>query len=304
MPPYWGSYDEAITGVISERPPRRLLKGVPGIPQGSRLFYETFSSQLLLMGFSPSKADCCLFIKPGKEFTAVVVWVDDFVFVHEKEATWQDFIGQLRQRFTVPAAGPLTSFLGMEIEYDPKAHFMYLSQANTIEVLLERARMADCNPVPVPCSSGAVFSKKDCPTPPSPRATDYASLVALANFLACWTRPDIVFIVNKLCKFMSNPGDVHWQMLKFLLRYLKGSKQKGLLYKFDVASSPKGVHGYAALHMPTAWTLAAARLPMCFIMMVRSCPVQQIAFLCYHLHHPLRIRCPVRRCSVAGVFIL
>ena len=199
------------------------------------------------MGFQPSKADCCLFLKPGNEFTAVVVWVDDFVFVHEKEATWQDFIGQLRQRFTVPTAGPLTSFLGMEIAYDPKLRTMFISQASTIEVLLERARMTDCNPVPVPCSSGAVFSKKDCPSPPSARATEYASLVALVNFLACWTRPDVVFIVNKLCKFMSNPGDVHWQMLKFLLRYLKGSKQKGLLYKFDGADSavPNGVHGYS-----------------------------------------------------------
>ena len=208
MPPYWGSDAEPLTGVIAERPPRRLLKGVPGIPQGSRLFFETFSAQLLQMGFQPSKADCCLFLKPGNEFTAVVVWVDDFVFVHEKEATWQDFIGQLRQRFTVPTAGPLTSFLGMEIAYDPKLRTMFISQASTIEVLLERARMTDCNPVPVPCSSGAVFSKKDCPSPPSARATEYASLVALVNFLACWTRPDVVFIVNKLCKFMSNPGDV------------------------------------------------------------------------------------------------
>ena len=96
MPPYWGKDAEPITGVLSERPPRRLLKGVPGIPQGSRLFFETFSAELLLMGFKASVADCCLFLKPGKEFTAVVVWVDDFVFVHEKEATWDDsmFISQ------------------------------------------------------------------------------------------------------------------------------------------------------------------------------------------------------------------
>ena len=40
MPPYWGKGDSAITGVSSELPPRRLLKGVPGIPQGSRLFFR------------------------------------------------------------------------------------------------------------------------------------------------------------------------------------------------------------------------------------------------------------------------
>ena len=75
-------------------------------------------------------------------------------------------------------------------------------------------------------------------------AAEYASLIALANYLACWTRPDIAFIVNKLCKFMSNPGDVHWQLLKHLLRYLKGTKHKGLLFDFAYPSSVTGLHGY------------------------------------------------------------
>ena len=124
---------------------------------------------------------------------------------------------------------------------------MFICQANTVAILLERAKMSDCNPVPVPCQSGAVFSKRDCPVPPSSKSNEYSSLVALANFLACWTRPDIAFVVNKLCKFMANPGDAHWQMLKFLLRYLKGSKDKGLHFKFGSAApgTVGGLHGYA-----------------------------------------------------------
>jgi len=114
-------------------------------------------------------------------------------------------------------------------------------QANTIEVLLNRARMLDCNPVPFPCQSGVVFSKKHSPDPATTRATEYSSHVALANFLA-----DIAFIVNKLCKFMSNPGEIHFQMLKFLLRYLKGTKSKGLLFQFNqLNAGVQGVHGYA-----------------------------------------------------------
>lgn len=50
MPPYWGQGDEPITGSLSDQPPRRLLKGVPGIPQGSRLFYETFRDELSQLG--------------------------------------------------------------------------------------------------------------------------------------------------------------------------------------------------------------------------------------------------------------
>ncbi len=84
----------------------------------------------------------------------------------------------------------------MDIEYDPTAKTMFISQANSVASLLERARMSDCNSTVTPCQAGILFSKKDC---------EYRSLIALANFIACWTRPDITFTVNKLCKFMSNP---------------------------------------------------------------------------------------------------
>ena len=87
--------------------------------------------------------------------------------------------------------------------------------------------------------------------------------MALANFLACWTRPDIAFIVNKLCKFMSNPGEVHWQMLKFLLRYLQGSKHKGLLYKFD-QTSVLGLHGYADASHADCPDTSRSTLAYCF----------------------------------------
>ena len=69
-------------------------------------------------------------------------------------------------------------------------------------------------------------------------------MIALANFIACWTRPDITFTVNKLCKYMSNPGEVHWRALKHLIRYLQGTKQLGLFFNFGVPSAVDGIHGY------------------------------------------------------------
>ena len=246
MPPYWGKDADPITDKVSDRPPRRLLKGVPGIPQGSRLFYTTMAQELKLMGYSPSTADICLFIpsSASAEHVAVLLWVDDFVLMYEQEQTAEVFLARLRRRFNIPTVGALSHFLGMDIQYKPESRQMYLSQEHTTDVLLERARMQDCNPAQTPCPPGTVFTKQDCPTTVSLRTTEYASLIALANYLACWTRPDIAFIVNKLCKFMSNPGDAHWQLLKHLLRYLNGTKRKGLLFDFAQPASVAGLHGY------------------------------------------------------------
>ena len=248
MPPYWGKDADPITGEQRERPPRRLLKGVPGIPQGSRLFYTAMAHELKSMNYLPSAADQCLFVPatPTKERVAVLLWVDDFVLMYEQEQTAAAFLTRLRKRFNIPTVGALAHFLGMDIQYNPKTRKMFLSQEHTTEVLLERAQMQDCNATQTPCPANTVFSKRDCPAAASPRTTEYASLVALANYLACWTRPDIAFTVNKLCKFMSNPGDTHWQLLKHLLRYLKGTKHKGLLFDFSssLAQPGTGLHGY------------------------------------------------------------
>jgi histone deacetylase 1/2 len=248
MPPYWGNESEAITDTNVAVPSRLLLKGVPGIPQGSRLFYETFAARLLAMGYKPSPADKCLFINDSlSERNAILIWVDDFIAMHEKDETFVRFIALLRKDFNVPLVGPLLSFLGMTIKRNLQAKTMAISQKNSILVLLERSNMMDSNSVSTPCVTGAIFSKNDSPTPPGDNDSinEYRSLVALANFISCWTRPDITFVVNKLCKFMSNPGPLHWKYLKHLLRYLGGTRDTGLFYDFGRSNLKQlGLHGY------------------------------------------------------------
>ena len=73
MPPFWGRDDGSITAASKSQsqPPRRLLKGVPGIPQASRLFYDTFAEHLKY-GLDSFYCYKCLFLHPElKEHAAV-----------------------------------------------------------------------------------------------------------------------------------------------------------------------------------------------------------------------------------------
>ena len=44
------------------------------------------------------------------------------------------------------------------------------------------------------------------------------------------TRPDIAHAVSLVSRFMANPGKAHWQALKWILRYIKGSLGRVLVY--------------------------------------------------------------------------
>ena len=44
------------------------------------------------------------------------------------------------------------------------------------------------------------------------------------------TRPDISYAVSLVSRFMANPGYEHWRAVQWIMRYLKGTLEVGLVY--------------------------------------------------------------------------
>ena len=59
----------------------------------------------------------------------------------------------------------------------------------------------------------------------------YANAVGCVMYLMVCTRPNISFAVSDVSRFISNPGKQHWEALKWILRYIKGTSSIGLEYK-------------------------------------------------------------------------
>jgi hypothetical protein len=70
------------------------------------------------------------------------------------------------------------------------------------------------------------------------RQYPYISVVGSLMYLALTTRPDIAYAAGVLARFNSNPGLVHWQAVKHVLRYLKGTMDFKLVYKPSDSSEP------------------------------------------------------------------
>ena len=71
----------------------------------------------------------------------------------------------------------------------------------------------------------------------------YASAVGSLMFSMICTRPDLAYAISLVSRFMSDPGKEHWSAVKWVLRYLRGTVNHGLIYGKNVSNSVQ-VQGY------------------------------------------------------------
>ena len=69
----------------------------------------------------------------------------------------------------------------------------------------------------------------------------YNSAVGSLMYAAIATRPDIAASVSALCRFMKNPGRVHWTAVQRVLAYLRGTASMPLAFNGSKGIVP---HGY------------------------------------------------------------
>ena len=61
----------------------------------------------------------------------------------------------------------------------------------------------------------------------------YASSVGSLMYAMVCTRPDIAYSVGVVSRFLANPGKQHWQAVKWILRYFKGTSHYCLCFGHD-----------------------------------------------------------------------
>ena len=119
--------------------------------------------------------------------------------------------------------GPVHFFLGIQVRHTVTGFF--LSQAQYAEDVLDRAGMATCTPASTPIDVKGKLSSSTGQPVTDP--TFYRSIVGALQYLTL-TRPDITYAVQQACLHMHDPRDVHWTLVKRILRYVRGTVGQGL----------------------------------------------------------------------------
>ncbi|XP_054817779.1 uncharacterized mitochondrial protein AtMg00810-like [Prosopis cineraria] len=156
----------------------------------------------------------------------VLIYVDDIIITGNSPNMLKLFIENLNSIFALKDLGHLNYFLGIEAYRDRTG--LYLKQEKYVENLLRKFSMDQCATAPTPMVVNCYYSKEDGTTMKNP--TVYRQAIGSLQYLVT-TRPDIIFVVNKLSQFLNAPTDVHWKALKRVFCYLRGISRLALHIK-------------------------------------------------------------------------
>ena len=129
--------------------------------------------------------------------------------------------------------GNLCWLLGIGIDRDCKNRTISFSQAAYVQKIVECFSMEDANPLSIPIAPGHNLTKSQSPANESDtedmRNIPYWEAVGSLMYAVIATWPDIAYAVSYLARFMLNPGHAHWEAVKKVIRYLKGTKDVKLI---------------------------------------------------------------------------
>ncbi|XP_022041900.1 uncharacterized mitochondrial protein AtMg00810-like [Helianthus annuus] len=229
---------EQPMGFIDARFPNhvcRLQKALYGLKQAPRAWFQRLSTFLTSHGFVCSQADQSLFIyKTAKAIVYLLVYVDDIIITGSDSSFITSFVARLHKEFSVKDLGPLGYFLGLEVTHSDAS--LFLSQAKYAHDILSRAGLLDSKPVATPLATTDTFLSKGVPFHDP---TLYRSLVGALQYLTI-TRPDVSYAVNQASQHLQAPTTSHFQLVKRILRYVKGTIAFGLTFSKPASTTIVG----------------------------------------------------------------
>ena len=145
----------------------------------------------------------------NSDYAYLLVYVDDIITVSTPE-TCEQVADYLKSEYQMEDFGRPKDFLGFEVDFVPSfeaedgvGHCL-LHQTRYVKELVEKYGLEDARAVSSPWETGVVLSSAD--TAPEDYDLEFPYRECCGSLIYLRTRPDVTWAVNKLCKWMQNPG--------------------------------------------------------------------------------------------------
>ena len=212
----------------------KLNKSLYGLKQSPRCWNRKFKTFLDKYGMQCSGADPCMFYSTVEGHKLLLaLYVDDGLVTAQNESDMQQFLSELSLEFSVTVS-PASCFLGLQIHQNSDSS-VFINQEHYTRCLLAKFNMSDCNPVATPIDKTSTCLEADAGDMID-GSVPYREAVGSLLYLATCTRPDISYAVSVVSQSLSKPTRTHWEKVKRIFRYLKGTSGLGIMYKHGLNS--------------------------------------------------------------------
>ena len=205
-----------------------LKKALYGIKQTLRAWHSRIKSYFIKEGFNKCHYKHTLFINTTSEGKILIVclYVDDLIFTGNDELLFKQFKMSMMIEFDMTNLRKIRYFLGIKVVQT--TNDIFISQQKYAQKVLEMFNMDQCNSVHNLVVPGFKLSRDEEGVRVD--STLYKQMVGSLMFLID-IRPNLMFIVSLINKYMEHPTESHLLAAKRILRYVKGIVGFEVFYK-------------------------------------------------------------------------
>ena len=229
-----GFIQSAPAAISGKHTGLQIMKALYGLKQAGRTWYHHLCNYLISKGFVHNPTIPCIFTLTNAIcFIIVAVYVDDLNVIGMPDlCKYTQYL--LVQHFDMKILSKTTYCLGLQIQHFNDGSIL-LHQQTYIPKLLKSFYMDQANPLSAPMI-GHSKNRDDryYPREEEEEIVDkqrYLTAIGAFTYLTTHTRPDIGFATSILARHSQNPTARHWNGVKYLMRYLRGTEALGLFYR-------------------------------------------------------------------------
>lgn len=207
-----------------------LKKSLYGLKESPRNWYECFNDFISTLDFERNRFDYCLYsTKDNVNQIFIILFVDDLLICGKNSNAIADIKRKLSEHFEMKDLGKVSSYLGIEINFDVGKRIMTLSQERYIESLAIKYNVTNSKLFDTPMEMNLKLEKAEMPDP----NVKFRNLIGALLYVIAGTRPDITFSVNYLSRFQSAYSCTHYNYALRILKYLCRTRNLKLTYRFS-----------------------------------------------------------------------
>ncbi|GKD48802.1 retrotransposon protein, putative, ty1-copia subclass [Tanacetum coccineum] len=213
----------------------KLQRSIYGLKKASMRWNKRFDEEIKKFRYTKNLDEPCVYQKAsGSNVTLLILYVDDIIIMGNHIPCLQRVKIYLGKCFAMKDLGEAAFILGIKIYRDRSKRLTGLIQSAYMDKILKRYRMDNSKCGYIPMQERLDLNKIQGASTPGEvkhmQNVPYASTVGSIMYAVRCTRPNVAFAQNITSRFQQNPRELHWTVVKTILKYLRNTKDMFLVY--------------------------------------------------------------------------